>query len=84
MLLIRTNRIRVPGLLTEWLVKATARFQEAPLTTEIVRATLGISLPWQDPADQFLAATAQVLGLTLVTADERLLGLRDIATLANR
>jgi predicted nucleic acid-binding protein len=30
------------------------------------------------------AATARVLGLTLVTADERLLGLGDIATLANR
>jgi PIN domain nuclease of toxin-antitoxin system len=38
----------------------------------------------RDPADRFLAATAQVLGLTLVTADERLLALKDIATLANR
>jgi len=31
-----------------------------------------------------LAATAQVLGLTLVTADERLLALKDITTLSNR
>jgi hypothetical protein len=31
-----------------------------------------------------LAATAGVLGLTLVTADQRLLGLGTIATLANR
>ena len=37
-----------------------------------------------DPADRFLVATAQVLGLTLVTADERLLGLEEIRTLANR
>jgi PIN domain nuclease of toxin-antitoxin system len=37
-----------------------------------------------DPADRFLAATAKVLDLTLVTADARLLGLGDIATLANR
>jgi len=37
-----------------------------------------------DPADRFLAATAQVLDLTLVTADERLLGLRNIKSLANR
>ena len=29
----------------------------------------------QDPADRFIAATAQVLDLTLVTADQRLLGL---------
>jgi PIN domain nuclease of toxin-antitoxin system len=37
-----------------------------------------------DPADRFLAATAKVLDLTLVTADQNLLGLGDIATLANR
>lgn len=43
-----------------------------------------LPLPHSDPADRFLAATARVLGLTLVTADERLLGLGEIATLANR
>jgi PIN domain nuclease of toxin-antitoxin system len=43
-----------------------------------------LPLPHQDPADRFLAATAEVLGLTLVTADHRLLGLGTIATLANR
>jgi PIN domain nuclease of toxin-antitoxin system len=37
-----------------------------------------------DPADRFLAATAHVLDLTLVTADERLLGLGEIRSLANR
>ena len=34
--------------------------------------------------DRFLAATAQVLDLTLVTADVGLLGLGEIATLGNR
>jgi PIN domain nuclease of toxin-antitoxin system len=38
----------------------------------------------QDSADRFLAATAKVLGLTLVTADKRLLGLGSIRTMANR
>jgi predicted nucleic acid-binding protein len=33
---------------------------------------------------KLLSATAKVLGLTLITADERLLGLGEIATLANR
>jgi PIN domain nuclease of toxin-antitoxin system len=43
------------------------------------------SLPLhQDPADRILAASAQVLDLILVTADERLLGLGHIKTLANR
>jgi PIN domain nuclease of toxin-antitoxin system len=43
-----------------------------------------LPLPQRDPADRFLAATAKVLGLTLATADSKLLGLGDIATLANR
>jgi PIN domain nuclease of toxin-antitoxin system len=43
-------------------------------------------LPFQhsDSADRFLAATAEILNLTLVTADQRLLGLGKISTLANR
>ena len=43
-----------------------------------------LPLSHSDPADRFLVATAEVLGLTLVTADERLLGLGEIKTLANR
>jgi PIN domain nuclease of toxin-antitoxin system len=38
----------------------------------------------RDPADRILAATAMVLDMTLITADERLLGLGNIKTLANR
>jgi PIN domain nuclease of toxin-antitoxin system len=56
----------------------------APLQHEIVTAAQDLPLSHQDPADRFLAATAAVLGLTLVTADQRLLGLGNIATLANR
>jgi PIN domain nuclease of toxin-antitoxin system len=37
-----------------------------------------------DPADRFLAATAQVLDLTLLTGDQHLLGLGRIRTMANR
>jgi len=36
------------------------------------------------PNSGVLAATVEVLGLTLVTADHRLLGLGKITTLANR
>jgi len=54
-----------------------------PLTHEIALAARQLPLH-QDPADRILAATAQVLDLTLATADERLLGLGDIRTLANR
>jgi PIN domain nuclease of toxin-antitoxin system len=67
-----------------WLTKATAPFQQAPLTHEIVAAARRLPLPHRDPADRFLAATAKVLDLTLVTADANLLGLGEIATLGNR
>jgi len=54
------------------------------LTHEIVVVASELPFAHADPADRFLVATAGVLGLTLVTADERLLGLGTIATLANR
>ncbi|MGH9544965.1 MAG: type II toxin-antitoxin system VapC family toxin [Terriglobales bacterium] len=78
------NRIRLRGSLEEWVAQATAPFHEAPLTHEIALAARQLPLPHQDPADRFLAATALVLDLTLVTADAGLLGLGEIATLANR
>jgi len=68
----------------DWVTHNTAPFREAPLTHEIALVSRRISLPHEDPADRFLAATAKVLGLTLATADNKLLGLGDIATLANR
>ncbi len=58
--------------------------REASVTFEVARETGRIQLPHSDPADHFLVATAKVFELTLVTADERLLKLRDISVLANR
>ena len=78
------GRIRLRGNLEEWVAHATAPFYEAPVTHEIALAARQLQLPHQDPADRFLAATAQVLELTLITADVTLLGLGEIATLANR
>jgi PIN domain nuclease of toxin-antitoxin system len=78
------GRIRLHGDLGEWVSAATAPLREAPLTHEIALVARELKLPHQDPADRFLAATAQVLDLTLVTADNDLLGLGEIATLANR
>ena len=72
------------GNLAQWVAGATASFREAPLTHEIALVARELRIPQQDPADRFLAATAKVLDLTLVTADTRLLGLGEIATLANR
>jgi len=59
-------------------------FREAPLTYEVAIQSRLVDLPHRDPVDRFLAATALVYDLTLVTADERLLNASMIPTLANR
>ena len=67
-----------------WVKRAAEQLREAPVTHEIVSAGLALTLPHSDPADRFLAGTAKVLDLTLVTSDQRLLGLGEISSLANR
>jgi len=81
--LMQKGRIRV-GDPFAWVERAAEQLREAPLTREIVTVGLALPLRHADPADRFLAATAKVLKLSLVTADRRLLGLGEIASLANR
>ena len=81
--LMQKGRIRVEDPFA-WVERAAEQMREAPLTHEIVRMGLAMPLPHTDPADRFLAATAKVLKLTLITADQKLLGLGEISTLANR
>jgi len=84
LLLHAKGRIQIATDVREWTDHAIANLHEAPLTYEIAIAAHNLALADRDPADRFLAATAEVLGLTLVTADVKLLGLGTIATLANR
>jgi PIN domain nuclease of toxin-antitoxin system len=81
--LMQKGRIRMKDPF-DWVERAAEQMREAPLTHEIVRLGLAMPLPHADPADRFLAATAKVLKLTLITADQKLLGLGEISTLANR
>lgn len=83
LILMQKGRVEVKNPLA-WVERAADQMREAPLTQEIVRTSFALDLPHADPADRFLAATAKVLNLTLVTADRRLLGLGEIASLANR
>lgn len=83
LLLNARGRIRLPLKLAEWVAQATAPMREAPFTHEIVLLAQQLPLPHRDPADRFLAATAQLMNLTLVTADEKLLGLGTIRILKN-
>ena len=84
LLLHRKGRIRLHEEPLQWVKQMTSDFREAPLTHEIVVTAEQLHLGHSDPADHFLAATAMVLELTLVTADKRLLGLGGIGTLGNR
>lgn len=77
------GRVEIDGDAREWLSRATAGTREAPLTHEIAFVARQLSMH-QDPSDRILVATAQVLDLTLVTADRHLLGFGTIRTMANR
>jgi len=83
LLLHKKKKIHLGSDPVQWVQLASQSLQEVPLTQDIVVAAHELELH-SDPADRFLAATAMVLDLTLVTADARLLGLGSIATQANR
>jgi PIN domain nuclease of toxin-antitoxin system len=85
-LLAAKGRVKLNEEITAWVRRALAAapLHEAPLTHEIALETTQFRLPHRDPADYFLGATARVLGLTLVTADQRLIRARQFPVLANR
>lgn len=85
LLLAERGRVRVDTAPDEWverMVRALPR-REAALTHDIAVASRRLTLSHEDPADRFLAATALVLGLTLVTADARLTSSAEYAVMAN-
>ena len=85
-ILVEKGRIELSSGLDAWIDDAlrVAPMREAPLTRAVVRALGSVATPHRDPADRFLAATAAVLDLALVTADERLLAGRGYRVLENR
>jgi PIN domain nuclease of toxin-antitoxin system len=86
MLLCRKGRFRVSPDVPSWVARTIHELHltEAPLTVEVALAISALKLPHNDPADGFIAATAKVFDLTLVTADEQLARLPDISVLRNR
>ena len=86
LLLAERGRVTLEPDPHRWLRKAmsTVPIVEAPVTLDVALASRTIDVQHQDPADRFIVATARVYGLTLVTADARLLRCRDIEVLPNR
>lgn len=86
LILVEKGRVTLNVKADDWLEEAMRRapMREAPLTFEIARESRRVKLLHQDPADRFLAATAKVLGLTLVTSDDRLARSPDFSILINK
>lgn len=71
---------------SQWLEEALEKvpIKEAPLSFAIVLESRRVDLSHEDPADRFLAATAKILELTLVTADRRLWQNREFPVMRNQ
>ena len=86
LLLAERGRVTLDPDPPTWLQEAASimPIRETPVTFEVALASQTITLAHQDPADRFIAASARVFDLTLVTADSRLLQCPDIEVLPNR
>ena len=65
------GRVSLQSDLRHWVTQARERcpIKDAPLNLEVALASRELMLPHRDPADHFLAATAWVYNLTLLTID---------------
>jgi PIN domain nuclease of toxin-antitoxin system len=85
-ILAEKGRIQLDAPPTDWMdnVLGTLPFREAALNHEVAIQSRIIRLPHQDPADRFIAASAIIYGLTLITADKNLIkGALDYSVLPN-
>ncbi len=82
-LLSDKGRLRIRGSFQDWVEEAleTVPMREAALNFEVAKAVSTLSLPHGDPADHFIAATALVYDLTLVTLDRNLIAADGLMTL---
>ena len=82
-LLVRKERVRLDVKFVDWLERAfeSVPIREAPMNLEVAKTTGTLRLPHADPADHFLAATALVYDLTLVTLDRHLVAAEWLPTL---
>lgn len=84
-MLAERGRIHLQPGPEEWLrrVFRTHPLREAPLQHEVAYLSRRIGLTHPDPADRFLAATAALYDLILLTADARLLAGTGYQVMAN-
>lgn len=74
-LLVAKGRLRLTLDVGTWIERAEAipRLEFVPVDNRIAHRSVTLPPPLHpDPADRIIAATAEILGLRLVTADQRL------------
>lgn len=82
-MLIEKGRLEVDVSIEDFLtaVIAARRLNIIPVTPAIAALSASSSVPEGDPADRLIAATAISHGATLITKDDRLIGLADLPTI---
>ena len=85
LMLAERNRVVLLPDPEQWVRTCLGRlpFHEAAVNAEVALTSRALKIPSDDPADRFLAATARVYDLTLVTADARLRRIPHVAVLPN-
>jgi PIN domain nuclease of toxin-antitoxin system len=86
LILVEKGRIILDSDPKSWLEKVFKEvpFQEAPLNFQVAKESRFMDLPHSDPADCFIAASALVYGLTLVTSDKLMIKSPRISVFPNR
>jgi PIN domain nuclease of toxin-antitoxin system len=86
LVLVEKRRVVLDEEMDRWIAKSKENLmlREAAISWAVADELRYTILGYRDPADRLLAATAKVLQLTLVTADERLLRVPGLSVLPNR
>jgi len=86
LVLLDKGRIVLTRPVEEWLDIALfkSNIMDIPIDTEIAIASRKINLSHQDPADRFIAATALVNKMRLITSDTRLSAQEEVPIVFNQ
>ena len=84
-LLVEKKRINIAADFAEWVNGSfeDLQMQEAPFSFAVAHELRFTQLPHRDPGDRFIVATARVYDMTLVTTDQNLIDLANLAVLPN-
>ncbi len=86
MILAEKKRIILKKDAAKWIQEVFRKIplKEAPVNYDVAIESRRMTLPQQDPADRFIAATAKVFDLTLITADQRLMECPEISIISSQ